>query len=148
MMRRALSVLVLVALGVLGACGGDDSKDSSSATPSSTTPSGFTGKDSEELCKLTRDYTAKIRAVGAAVSNPAQLRNVLAELDDAVKDAAKVAPSEIKPDIDRLLDAYSQIADDIETNPQALVALAGDQQLQASLARLLAYGQEVCGIAP
>jgi ABC-type glycerol-3-phosphate transport system substrate-binding protein len=148
-MRRTFTiVLVLAALGVLGACGGDDSKDTSSATPSSTTPSGFTGEGSGDFCKLARDYSAQIRTVGANVTNPAQLKNVLAEVEPAVAKAVDKAPDEIKPDIQYLANIFKQIRDSLDSGQQIDVATLSDPQFQTSADKVTRYGREVCGIAP
>jgi hypothetical protein len=149
-MRRPLAVLLLVAaLAALGACGGHDSaKTSSDAAPTSTTPTGFTGKDSEEFCKLARTYSAKIRVIGANVTNPAQLKNVLAEVEPAVSKAVDEAPSEIKSDIEYLAKAFKQIRTSLDKGEQLDVALISDPQFQTSADRVSRYGVEVCGIQP
>ncbi len=148
-MRRSFTVvMVMVTLGVLGACGSDDDGDTSSALPSSTTPSGFTGEDSGDFCQLARDYTAQIRSVGANVTNPAALENVLAEVEPAVAKAVDEAPGEIKPDITYLATAFKTIRDSLESGTQIDIAVLSDPQFQASADRVTRYGREVCGIAP
>jgi spermidine/putrescine-binding protein len=129
LMRRSLTlVLVLVAFGTLAACSKDDSSNNTTSASTTTilTPSGFTGQDSEAFCKLARDYSAQIRAVGANVSNPAQLKNVLAEVEPAVSKAVGEAPSEIKPDVQYLANSFKDIRDSLDKGEQLNVAtLAG-----------------------
>ena len=151
-MRRSFAVvLVVVAVGVLGACGGRR-RPRVTPTPPATadlhTPSGFTGQGSEDFCKLARDYSAQIRAVGANVTNPAQLKNVLAEVEPAVRKAVAEAPGEIKPDVEYLADAFKKIRDSLESGAQLDVATLSDPQFQTSADRVTRYGREVCGIAP
>jgi hypothetical protein len=141
-------VLVVVALGFLGACGGDDDSTDTSSGVTSTTPSGFTGKGSGDFCKLARDYTAQIRNVGANVTNPVQLKNVLAEVEPAVAKAVADAPDEIKPDVEFLATSFKKIRDSLETGTQIDVATLSDPQFQTSADRVTRYGREVCGIAP
>lgn len=149
-MRRSFAVvLVVMAVGVLGACGDDDSSgDTDSPTTTVLTPSGFTGQGSEDFCKLARDYSAQIRAVGANVTNPAQLKSVLDEVEPAVRKAVSEAPGEIKPDVQYLADAFKKIRDSLESGTQLDVATLSDPQFQTSADRVTRYGREVCGIAP
>lgn len=149
-MRRSITVvLVLAALGALSACGGDDdSSGGNSSTTTILTASGFTGQGSEDFCKLARDYSAQIRAVGANVTNPAQLKNVLAEVEPAVAKAVDKAPDEIKPDIQYLAKAFKTIRDSLESGTQIDIATLSDPQFQTSADKVTRYGREVCGIAP
>ncbi len=149
-MRRSIAaVLAVTAIAVLGACGdGDDKASDTSSGVTSTTPSGFSGKGSEDFCKLARDYTAQIRAVGANITNPAQLKNVLAEVEPAVARAVDNAPGEIKPDIEFLASSFKKIRDSLEAGTQIDIATLSDPQFQTSADRVTRYGREVCGIAP
>jgi ABC-type glycerol-3-phosphate transport system substrate-binding protein len=153
MMRRSFAVvLVMVAIGVLGACGGDDDDvslgDTDAATTTVLTPSGFTGQGSEDFCRLARDYSAQIRTVGANVTNPAQLKSVLDEVEPAVAKAVDEAPDEIKPDIQYLATAFKKIRDSLQSGTQIDIATLSDPQFQTSADRVTRYGREVCGIAP
>ena len=148
-MRRSFAaVLAMVALGALGACGSDDDGATSTSLPPSTTPSGFTGEESEDFCKLARDYSAQIRAVGANVTNPVQLKNVLADVEPAVAKAVDEAPAEIKPDIEYLAAAFKEIRNSLETGEQVNLTTLSDPRFQTSADRVTRYGREVCGIAP
>ena len=152
-----LSVSGLIAVLLLAGCS-DNKKDS--ATSSSTavssptttkpvTPS-FTGQGSSEFCGLISSFTTGQAKVNPT-SSPAELEASFEESLTAIKQAASVAPDEIKADVVAVANsvqevetAMAQAGFDInKIQPSALATLQSDSFL-ASVTRLGSYLTTVC----
>jgi hypothetical protein len=157
--------VVLVVSVVLAACSGSNGKKlatpSSSTTPVATGPTttirpvdtSFTGQNSAQFCALAKTYNDRFGNVGTA-STPAQLRTVTQDGRTAINQAAAAAPSEIKPDVQVLADAFGTLfteLDKVNFDPTKVSAAAfaplQTPQFQTSTVRFQAYLKSVCGVS-
>jgi ABC-type transporter Mla subunit MlaD len=150
MMRRALTALALAGLVLLSACG-DDGDDTSSPTTAATgsvpaqTVTSFTGSGSAEFCQLARANNARVQQIGAAAADPEQLDNVLREAAPAVRQAADLAPAEIKGDVDVLADAFEKLLAETAGGAPDLSSIVS-AEFQTAAQNVANYGRTVCGI--
>jgi len=148
-MRRVLvSVLAMTALLALGACGGSDDDDettspTTAAGPVSTTT--FKGDANSPFCQLGRANNARLQAIGAAAANPDELDRVLRDAAPAVRQAADIAPDEIKKDVDLLADAFEDLLESLDEGQPDLGAIVSPEFTTAAQ-NLTNYGRDVCGI--
>jgi hypothetical protein len=148
-MRRVLTVLGVAALVVLAGCSSGDKKEASTATttPVSVAPSqpppSFTGEGSQEFCDLLRANVARLQEAASAIgSDPEQAKQVLRDSAPAVRQAATIAPAEIKADATVLADGYDRLVATLDQGTPDYSALL---QLQASQ-NLVVYARDVCKI--
>ena len=155
-MRAALPIL-LVAL-TLVACGGGKSPGtavgrtpSSVATADATGPT-FTGQGSAEYCRLSRSFGDALDKLGQPGS-PDELRAYYRQVADSVQQSVKVAPPEIKSDVQVIADTLTALVNaldkiNFDTNrirelPASLINQV--QQADASFSRAADYEHQFCG---
>jgi FAD/FMN-containing dehydrogenase len=147
-MRRVLIVLGVAALVALAGCSSGKKSDTSTATtavtvPPSQPPPSFTGEGSQEFCDLLRSNVTRLQQAASAIgSDPEQAKQLLRDSAPAVRQAAAVAPAEIKADATVLADGYDRLVATLDQGTPDYSALL---QLQASQ-NLVVYARDVCKI--
>lgn len=136
-MKRSLSVLAALALAApLAACGGDDGGGGSAA----------------EWCSYGEDLREREAAFESVdFMDPERLRTALEEVRSVIDEAAEVAPSEIRSDVQASRDGFNAFYDELEdvdfsvfeADPAALEDLG--EGLEEANERIDAYNSEVCG---
>jgi len=159
-MRRALGSLGLVTVLALTACGGG-SDDKKAAAPTTTfvpapTTTVLTGNDqaSTPFCQLAKTYNDKSEGLTTSLNDPVKLKAASTDAESAIRQAKDKAPAEIKADVSAVAITASQLLAALQksnfvfanTSPSDLAKLQ-DPAFQASLGRLLAYGQAHCGLS-
>lgn len=135
----------------LAGCGGEDEEAATTtttaapSTASTTTTVAFTGEGSEEFCAVSRDNVDLFRQGDALASDPDRLGETLREAAPAVRQAASVAPEEIRADVDVLAAAYESALASFEAGSLDLSAFISPRNA-ASYQKLARYWTEVCGI--
>ena len=114
----------------------------------------FSGADSEEFCARARSFED---------ADPAVIEAEWDEFETLIGDIVEAAPAEIAPDFETvaatfglLRTAYERagwdllaVYDVVEADPELLAAFEGtDPEVEAAGARIDAYLDQVCGIAP
>jgi len=148
--RVLSSVLAVAALVALAACGGDKKETSTTTTvAAATTPTTktFSGSDpNSAFCQLGRANNERLKQIGASAANPDELDKVLRDAAPAVRQAASIAPPEIKPDVEVLAKAFEDLLKSLDEGTPNLAAIVSPE-FQTAAQNLTAYGQQVCGIA-
>ncbi len=149
----------MVAVLGLTACGGGDKKAAAPPTtayvPAPTTTL-LTGNDqaSTPFCQLAKTYSDKSDTLTASLNDPVKLKAASTDAESAIRQAKDKAPAEIKPDVSVVSTTAGQLLAALQksnfvfanTSASDLAKLQ-DPGFQASLSRLLAYGQAHCGIS-
>jgi hypothetical protein len=162
MRRLVVSFGVVAALG-LTACGGGSGKSTAAAT--TTTPTTVapvtttvaTGNDQAgtQFCMLAKTYNDKYNSLLSSLGDPTKLKSVATDAESAIRQAQTTAPAAIKADVTVVATTASQVLAALQkanfvfgNTAPAEVAKLQDPGFQASLARLVAYGQAHCGLIP
>jgi hypothetical protein len=154
---RKLFVLLLTALLGLAACGSDDKTENASDTDAVTTTEAASGDDGgggvDAYCGLSAKYAGLDKAFQPG-ADAASLRSTLETAKDALNEAVKAAPSEIKADVKVIADAYGPFIDAMakanfdftKINPQD-PAFADIQkpEVAAAAERISEWGTAHCG---
>jgi hypothetical protein len=151
--------LGLVAVLGLTACGG--SGDKKAAAPTTTTvyvaaptTTLLTGNDQAgtAFCQQAKTFQTKYNALLPSLNDPVKLKAASTDLDSSITQAKATAPAAIKADVNVVAATASQILAalqktnfDFKNTPDAVTKLQ-DPAFQASLDRVLAYGQAHCGL--
>jgi hypothetical protein len=155
---RKLVVLLAAALYFVAACGGSDDKtenasDSEAVTTTQASSSDDGGGGGDAYCGLAAKYSGLENSF-AAGADAASLRSSLEKAKDALDDAVKVAPSEIKADVKVIADAYGPFIDAMakanfdftKLNPQdPAFAEIQKPEVAAAAQRIEAWGKAHCG---
>jgi len=157
-MRRILTALAVTALATLVGCSSDDKEEASTDTSApvvTTSPAGqtptsaggvkYTGDKNSPFCEVGRANNDRLEGIGAAVANPDDLNALLREAAPAVRQAASLAPPEIKSDVTVLADGFEQLLKSLESG-EPDISLVLEPRFQAAAENLTAYGRDVCGI--
>ncbi len=150
----------MVAVLALTGCGGGSS--GTKAAPTTTTvyvaaptTTLLTGNDqaSTPFCQQSRIFQAKYTALAPSLNDPVKLRAASTDLDASLTQAKSTAPTEIKADVAVVATTASQVLAALQKSnfvfantPDAVTKLQ-DPTFQASLDRVLAYGQAHCGLS-
>ena len=124
----------------------------------------FSGADSEEFCARARSFEdADPMSDIFTTEDPAVIEAEWDEFETLIGDIVEAAPAEIAPDFETvaatfglLRTAYERagwdllaVYDVVEADPELLAAFEGtDPEVEAAGARIDAYLDQVCGIAP
>jgi hypothetical protein len=166
-MRSTLFAAAVAATLTLAACGSDSSAEDaqvsvdSTAGPSDSVATEFSGDDSEDFCAMAREFDENDPTADLFTSeDPAALEADWAEASGLITGLAASSPDEIRADFTVLSDSFTAIGDlyakyewDVEklvaaseTDPE-IIALSDTAETDAASVRVDAYMQEVCGIA-
>ena len=151
---RKLVVLLFALMFGLAACGSDDGSENASETGSSeTTDAPKSSGGSSAYCGLESKYSG-LEDSFTPGTDAATLRTSLETAKDALAEAVKVAPSEIKADVKLIADAYSPFIEALakanfdftKINPQD-PAFANIQKPEIAAAgqRVEAWSKANCG---
>jgi hypothetical protein len=155
-LRKLWSGMALSLLLAVTGCGGDDSEETASTTPPTTsaeapTPT-FSGPGSGQFCELVKTYNDRVSGLSRATTTPAQLRQLATELGSAIQQAVAVAPAEIKTDVTLVAAAATDYLAGLQRAGYDLGKVPPDSlrrfqapDVQAATQRLTVYGQTVCG---
>jgi hypothetical protein len=152
---RKLVVLLLTALLGLAACGSDSKTENASDTGDAVTTEKPDSSDGggDAYCGLATKYSGLEKAFTPG-GDAATLRQSLETAKDALADAVKVAPSEIKADVKVIADAYGPFIDAMakanfdftKINPQdPAFAEIQKPEIAAAAQRIEAWGKAHCG---
>jgi hypothetical protein len=152
---RKLVVLLLTALLGLAACGSDDKTENASDSDAVTTTEAESSSsgDGDAYCGLATKYSGLEKAFNPG-ADAANLRSSLETAKDALDDAVKVAPSEIKADVRVIADAYGPFIDAMakanfdftKINPQdPAFAEIQKPEVASAAQRIEAWGKAHCG---
>lgn len=157
-MQRLLSAIGFTASLCLVACSGGASHDAprqaaSSSPSNATVDTAFTGADSGRFCALISSFDADSSRIAPALNDPLALRDLFRRSEASVKQAAAVAPGEIKADVGALSKVYSDFLAALETVdfnlaklPPSVVSTLSAPDTQRASARVSAYTANVCKI--
>jgi len=151
-MRRVLSVLAVAAATLtLAACGGDDDKETSTATSVATTVAGqtpvYTGDPNSAFCAVARANIDRIRSIGQQFvgGGGAALDDLLRDAAPAVREAVTLAPDAIKGDVEELADGFEALRKSAESGAVD-TNIVLDPKFQVAAQNLTVYGRQVCGV--
>jgi hypothetical protein len=145
---------------VLAACSSDKGTVQNAEPPAAATTAApvatttvdttFTGRGSEEYCKLSSSY--KRAADQLSPTNDAQVRQFMQDAARDIKAAVAVAPSEIKADVEKVATSFDALVNglvsvnfDYTRLPPELIATFMSEDLRRASTRVTAYARDVCG---
>jgi hypothetical protein len=170
-----LSAVMIAGALVFAACGGDDGADDSSGGGSASTVEGdgtagestddskpMTGDANSDFCKFAREFDEQGDAIGDELSSfdssGDDLRKAFESFDDSIDQLVRLAPSEIKGDVETVAAAFGEFIDVLADYDYSIMAAATDPEaaerlevldsaeVQAANERISAYLEDVCGI--
>lgn len=158
---RCVAAAVLALALALAGCssGGDEAASTTTAAPttltrptssSQTVDTAFSGQNSADFCNLSKTFNDRFASFSTNAT-PAQLRSTLGEARNALNQAATVAPSEIKADMQVIAAAFAELVgaldkvnyDANKLDPATFRKLQEPQFVTASQ-RLQAYLTNIC----
>ena len=155
-MRKLVTLLFAVLFGV-AACGGSDNKTENASDTNDVTTTEASGSSDgdggDAYCGLAAKYSGLENSFTPG-ADAAQLRSALETSKDALADAVKVAPSEIKADVKLIADAYVPFIeamakanfDFTKLNPQdPAFANLQKPEIAAASQRIEAWSKANCG---
>ena len=157
-MRRPLAagrtgLSVAAALVLLTACGGSDEGSSASGTPTGAAGSSSAGAAGSEFCTQAASIQERLGATANAVSEPAELPQVLRQAAHEIR--AIDAPAEIEADWNALADGAQRFSEAIAgidfRDPNALATLEQQltplqEELHTASTDVADYLRDDCGI--
>jgi phage-related tail fiber protein len=142
--------LPLVALLVLGACGGSSSSTQDTSSASDTTTAGATVEVSyEEFCSSADANNSKLPQI-ESTDDAAAITTKINALAAALSDTASKAPAEIKSAADKVAAAAQAMADSLKSDPSldsfdAVVAKYATPEIDAATESINKLVSEKCG---
>jgi phage-related tail fiber protein len=144
--------LPLVALLVLGACGGNDSATQDTSNASDSTAAGAPVEVSfEEFCSSADANNSKLPQI-ESTDDAAAITTKINALAEALSDTASKAPTEIKSAADKVAAAAQAIADSLKSDPSldsfdAVVTKYATPDIDAATESINKFVSEKCGEA-
>ena len=144
--------LPLVALLVLGACGGNDSATQDTSNASDSTAAGAPVEVSfEEFCSSADANNSKLPQI-ESTDDAAAITTKINALAEALSDTASKAPTEIKSAADKVAAAAQAMADSLKSDPSldsfdAVVAKYATPEIDAATESINKLVSEKCGAA-
>lgn len=148
-------------LVAFGACSSDKATNGKADAPAATATTAraaatatvdttFTGRGSEEYCKLSSSY--KQAADQLTPTSDAQVRQLVQDAARDMKAAVAVAPAEIKSDVQTVANSFDALVNglvsvnfDYTRLPPELIASFMSEELRRASTRVAAYARDVCG---
>ena len=144
--------LPLVALLVLGACGGNDSATQDTSNASDSTAAGAPVEVSfEEFCSSADANNSKLPQI-ESTDDAAAITTKINALAEALSDTASKAPTEIKSAADKVAAAAQAMADSLKSDPSldsfdAVVTKFATPDIDAATESINKFVSEKCGEA-
>ena len=144
--------LPLVALLVLGACGGNDSATQDTSNASDSTAAGAPVEVSfEEFCSSADANNSKLPQI-ESTDDAAAITTKINALATALSDTASKAPTEIKSAADKVAAAAQAMADSLKSDPSldsfdAVVTKFATPDIDAATESINKFVSEKCGEA-
>ena len=144
--------LPLVALLVLGACGGNDSATQDTSNASDSTAAGAPVEVSfEEFCSSADANNSKLPQI-ESTDDAAAITTKINALAEALSDTASKAPTEIKSAADKVAAAAQAMADSLTSDPSldsfdAVVTKFATPDIDAATESINKFVSEKCGEA-
>jgi hypothetical protein len=144
--------LPLVALLVLGACGGTDSATQDTSNASDSTAAGAPVEVSfEEFCSSADANNSKLPQI-ESTDDAAAITTKINALAEALSDTASKAPTEIKSAADKVAAAAQAMADSLKSDPSldsfdAVVTKFATPDIDAATESINKFVSEKCGEA-
>lgn len=141
--------LPLVALLVLGACGGSSSSTQDTTNASDTTASATGEVSYEEFCSSADANNSKLPQI-ESTDDAAAITTKINALAAALSDTASKAPAEIKSAADKVAAAAQAMADSLKSDPSldafdAVVAKYATPDIDAATESINKLVSEKCG---
>jgi phage-related tail fiber protein len=144
--------LPLVALLVLGACGGNDSATQDTSNASDSTAAGAPVEVSfEEFCSSADANNSKLPQI-ESTDDAAAITTKINALAEALSDTASKAPTEIKSAADKVAAAAQAMADSLKSDPSLdsfdeVVTKYATADIDAATESINKFVSEKCGEA-
>ena len=144
--------LPLLALLVLGACGGNDSATQDTSNASDSTAAGAPVEVSfEEFCSSADANNSKLPQI-ESTDDAAAITTKINALAEALSDTASKAPTEIKSAADKVAAAAQAMADSLKSDPSldsfdAVVTKFATPDIDAATESINKFVSEKCGEA-